>query len=60
MPERDQVQQYVGSLAELAEEIIVYVGGHLAQFQEILFPANIIRISSLADFIQHINQIKAR
>jgi DNA-binding transcriptional MerR regulator len=58
MPERDQVQAYVNSLAALASEIIVYIGGHLVQFQEIQFPENIVRIPSLSDFILHIDQIK--
>jgi MerR family transcriptional regulator, light-induced transcriptional regulator len=59
MPERDQVQDYVNCLAELAPEIIIYIGGHLVQFQEIRFPANIVRIPSLPDFIRHVDQIKS-
>lgn len=60
MPERDQVQHYVNRLAELAPEIIVYIGGHLVQFQEIQFPANIIRVPSMPEFIQHIDQHKGK
>lgn len=55
LPERDQVQAYVDHLSALASEIIVYVGGHLAQFQEILYPPNIIRIPSLPAFIDHVD-----
>jgi MerR family transcriptional regulator, light-induced transcriptional regulator len=60
MPERDQVQQYINRLAALAPEVIVYIGGHLVQFQEIQFPPNIIRLPSLPDFIQHIDHHKGR
>jgi MerR family transcriptional regulator, light-induced transcriptional regulator len=58
MPERDQVQSYVQRLSELAPQVLVYVGGHLVQLQDIAFPTNIIPIASLPDFIQHIDQLK--
>jgi DNA-binding transcriptional MerR regulator len=57
MPERDKVQDYINNLAALASEIIVYLAGNQAQFSHLEFPANIIRISSLPEFIGHIQDV---
>jgi len=56
-PEPDQVQDYIYQLAGLASEIIIYLGGTQAQFKHLNFPANIIQISSLPEFIRHINKL---
>lgn len=58
MPERDQIQPYVNRLAALAPQIIVYIGGHLVQLQEIQLPSNIVRVPSLPEFIQYIQRNK--
>jgi DNA-binding transcriptional MerR regulator len=60
LPERDQVQQYICRLSDLAAEIMVYISGLLVQCQELTFPANVVRIPSLPDFIQHIDQLKKK
>lgn len=58
MPERDQVQSYIYRLSELAAGVMVYIGGHLVQFQELTFPDNTVRIPSLPDLIRHLDQLK--
>ncbi|MGV3504113.1 MAG: MerR family transcriptional regulator [Adhaeribacter sp.] len=60
LPERDQVQGYVNQLAALAPETWIYVGGHLAQLEDLVYPQNILRISSLPAFISQIEQLEAK
>ncbi|GEO03492.1 MerR family transcriptional regulator [Adhaeribacter aerolatus] len=57
MPERDKVQDYINRLACLANEIIVYLAGHQVQFEHLIFPPNIVRITSLPEFIGHIQDV---
>lgn len=56
MPEREHLQNYVNHLSELAKKIMVYVGGNLALYNHIIFPENIIRITSLNEFIQTVEK----
>jgi len=57
MPERDKVQEYINKLSALANEIIVYLAGSQIQFGHLVFPPNIIKISSLPEFIGHIQEV---
>ncbi|MGV3640378.1 MAG: MerR family transcriptional regulator [Adhaeribacter sp.] len=60
LPEREQVQAYINQLAALAPGIMIYIGGHLAQADDLVYPPNIVRIPSLPDFINHIEQIATK
>ncbi|PIQ22009.1 MAG: helix-turn-helix-type transcriptional regulator [Cytophagales bacterium CG18_big_fil_WC_8_21_14_2_50_42_9] len=56
IPERDQVQKYIRHLAELAPDVIIFVGGQQAQHQELIFPENLVRVSTLPHFIELIDK----
>ena len=54
--ERDQIQLHVNQLAKLALEVMVYIGGSQLRHDFLIFPANIIHISCISQFIAHIDK----
>ena len=60
LPERDHVQEYLNNLAALATPVkaTVFVCGAQVQHDIFTFPANVVRIASLQDLVNHLNQTK--
>lgn len=55
VPEREQIQPYLDNLAVAAADATVYVCGPLVQHDCLTFADNLIRITSLTEFIDYIN-----
>ncbi|MFD2245675.1 MerR family transcriptional regulator [Pontibacter ruber] len=51
VPERDQVQQYIDKLAVNFPDCQTLVYGHLVQFENLRFPANVRRLSCMSEFV---------
>lgn len=51
VPDRDQVQEYINKLSATFPQATVYVYGGQVQYDFLVFPANVQRLSCIADFI---------
>ncbi|WP_026463769.1 MerR family transcriptional regulator [Adhaeribacter aquaticus] len=58
MAGQETMQDYINRLSQLAQNIIVYIGGGHLQTSPIVFPQNIVPISTLHQFVEQVASIE--